>query len=436
MANPGGIFIDPKLTQQDQLVLINLVDDMTAPSGNNGWILRKLRCLNDPKHTKFDPTVFVSYDFHDFAIDSIFSRFLLQPYVKWAQKVVRVETDVVFLTHLILYFFTLVPSAILLFYSFSWGKVALHWFLVLRSVSYTLLMHQHIHGGGVLAKRYAWFDRVFPYILDPIMGHTWNTYYYHHVKHHHVEGNGPADLSSTLRYQRDDTLDFIRYLVRFLLLVDLELPYYFVRKGQAMNAFKLLVSEASNFMVIYFLATRVHFKATFSTLLVPLLVMRVGLMVGNWGQHAFVDEDNPDSDFRSSITLIDVASNRECFNDGYHTSHHLNPRRHWRDHPIAFMKQKHDYAGERALVFHNIDFIMITIRLLRKDYAHLAKCLVPIGDQIRMSLKERAEMLERKTRKFTEDEIARKFRKRSWVLGVRGVSNNEKRCVPSSLSSV
>ena len=30
------------------------------------------------------------------------------------------------------------------------------------------------------------------------------------------------------------------------------------------------------------------------------------MMVGNWGQHALVDEVEPDSDFRSSITLIDV----------------------------------------------------------------------------------------------------------------------------------
>ena len=29
-------------------------------------------------------------------------------------------------------------------------------------------------------------------------------------------------------------------------------------------------------------------------------------MVGNWGQHAFVDEVDPNSDYRSSITLIDV----------------------------------------------------------------------------------------------------------------------------------
>ena len=43
------------------------------------------------------------------------------------------------------------------------------------------------------------------------------------------------------------------------------------------------------------------------------------MMMGNWGQHAFVDEDAPDSDLRSSITVIDVPSNRLSFNDGYHT---------------------------------------------------------------------------------------------------------------------
>ena len=39
----------------------------------------------------------------------------------------------------------------------------------------------------------------------------------------------------------------------------------------------------------------------------PLVMIRAGLMIGNWGQHALVDEVEPDSDFRSSITLLDVA---------------------------------------------------------------------------------------------------------------------------------
>ena len=83
--------------------------------------------------------------------------------------------------------------------------------------------------------------------------------------------------------------------------------------------------------------------------------------------------------------------------------------RHWREHPVAFMKSKDLYASQHALVFHNIDYIMITVRLMMKDYATLAKCMVPIGDQIGMSLEERAALLRRHTRRFTDEEIRMKF---------------------------
>lgn len=55
---------------------------------------------------------------------------------------------------------------------------------------------------------------------------------------------------------------------------------------------------------------------------------------------------------------------------------------------------------------------MMTLSLLRKDYAHLAKCMVPIGErQIRMTMDERITMLKRHTKAFTEEEIKAKFRK-------------------------
>ena len=103
-------------------------------------------------------------------------------------------------------------------------------------------------------------------------------------------------------------------------------------------------------------------------------------------------------------------SNRYCYNDGYHVSHHLNPRRHWREHPVHFVQNKGTYGREQALVFHNIDYLMLTVRLLLRDYDHLARCLVPLGPtQIAMSTAERAAMLRRHTRRFTEDEIREKF---------------------------
>ncbi len=54
---------------------------------------------------------------------------------------------------------------------------------------------------------------------------------------------------------------------------------------------------------------------------------------------------------------------------------------------------------------------MITVKLMQKDYHHLAKCLVPIGDQINLTMEERVTLLKRHTRKFTAEEIRQKFRK-------------------------
>ena len=54
---------------------------------------------------------------------------------------------------------------------------------------------------------------------------------------------------------------------------------------------------------------------------------------------------------------------------------------------------------------------MISLRLLCKDYEHLAKCLVPMGDQIGLTMEGRVALLKKLTRKFSEEEIQTKFRK-------------------------
>ena len=109
--------------------------------------------------------------------------------------------------------------------------------------------------------------------------------------------------------------------------------------------------------------------------------------------------------------MLIAQSNRHCFNDGYHTSHHLNPRRHWKAHPAAFLAAKHKYQTEGALTFANIDYIMITISCITKNFDRLAEALVPMGDQIGMSHEEKVEMLRSKTKKFTEEDIREKFLK-------------------------
>ena len=387
-----------------------------------------MKNVNDPKSDVFETTVFSTWDLSNFKNPNLRKR-IIDSYVNWAKGVVRTETDVIMITHLLTYLCTSIPSASYLFYNFHWWHGVIHTAVQLYYMGpYTLLMHQHIHMRGVLNKKYALVDFFFPYIFDPLMGHTWNSYFFHHVKHHHIEGNGPNDLSSTVRYQRDSVLDFLHYVGRFFLLVWFDLPRYFLRNKKPSLALKAGGCEIANYIFLYSMYRFVNPSATSFVFLIPLALMRIALMTGNWGQHAFVDETEPDSDFHSSITLIDAPvsgtstvrpthvltasqSNRYCYNDGYHTSHHLNPLRHWREHPIAFLSQKQQYSDKRALVFYNIDYFMLTITLLSKNYEHLARCLVPMGEQMKMTMDERVDMLKRKTRRFTEEEIAEKWGK-------------------------
>ncbi|KAI0158705.1 hypothetical protein BJ166DRAFT_309551 [Pestalotiopsis sp. NC0098] len=386
-------------------------DNVQPLSDEDEKTLSYLNALNDVTSSDFEPTVFQGSDYDGIDWKKPFNQYVLKHYIRAARSIVRVETDVVMLTHLLLYFTTSVPSAAFLFFgSFTWIHGVLHSLMQLSYMgAYTLMMHQHIHQRGVLHKSLGLFDSTFPYLLDPLMGHTWNSYFYHHVKHHHVEGNGPGDLSSTMSYQRDRFLHFLHYVGRFIVLVWAELPIYFVSRKRHVLGLKTLFWELSSYVLLYS-AFKYNRQAAICVLLVPFVLMRLGMMVGNWGQHAFVDPDEPDSDYRSSITLIDVPSNRYSFNDGYHTSHHLNPMRHWREHPNSFLKQRHVYASQNALVFHNIDYIFITIKLMMKDYEHLAKCLVPIGEeQLAWSMEERMEHLKSRTRQFTPEEMKLKY---------------------------
>ena len=305
--------INPLLLKSDLIVLQNLLQDIRDRDGrksqdptdsfatyNDQSSMRALDEAHD------ETTVFTSWDLQNLPTGKGFRAEILHIYITWAQGIVRNPVDVVFLTHIILYFGTSVPSAAFSFYHFTWAHAIFHCLLQLSYCgSFTLMLHNHIHNNGLLKKKYAWFDHTWPYILEPLMGHTWDSYYYHHVKHHHVEGNGPDDLSSTIRYQRDDLSHFLMYVGRFIAFIWIELPLYFLRKRKPGLAFKAAASEIATYLFIYF-AARKSFYPTLFVLIIPLFLMRIGLMVGNYGQHALVDDLDPASDFRSSITLIDV----------------------------------------------------------------------------------------------------------------------------------
>jgi hypothetical protein len=277
------------MAEQDSIVLQGL--ESTSDNREENDAIDNLRILNEPDTTA--PRI------------PRFPEIYLDPYIRLGRQVVRHPADVAMFTQLILYPSSLILSAIYLYRNFSWFWAIAHWaWQPWGVISYTLMRHQHIHHGGILKPRYGWIDHLFPYITDLFFGHTWNSYYYHHVKHHHCERNGPADLSSTMRYQRDSLKSFLQYVGRFF-LIEFELPLYFWRKGMKSVSFKVAFWETVNLLTIYFLLSYVNARATVFVFILPLVQFRLFAMVGNWGQHAFIDRVNPDSDISSVITVID-----------------------------------------------------------------------------------------------------------------------------------
>ncbi|KGO55694.1 hypothetical protein PEX1_063580 [Penicillium expansum] len=124
--------VDPQLTLPDLLVMKELLSQNESDNEQNSSskdTIQKLKSLNDTSDADFDPTVFQFWETHLLRekLPHPIRQHILEPYIRWAQGIVRFPTDVVMLTHLLLYLTTSIPSALCLYcYHFSWIHGLLH----------------------------------------------------------------------------------------------------------------------------------------------------------------------------------------------------------------------------------------------------------------------------------------------------------------------
>jgi hypothetical protein len=244
---------------------------------------------------------------------------------------------------------------------------------------FVLMLHCTSHR-RLFKRPWVWMNNYIPWVLGPFFGESPETYFAHHVGMHHPENNLEADLSCTMAYQRDSALDFARYFLRFLFLVLGDLARYMVRKGRRGMMVRLLIGELGFYAVVFGLMW-VNWRATLVVLIVPFVVVRFAMMAGNWAQHAFIDASAPGNCYRNSITCINSAYNRRCFNDGYHIGHHIKQTRHWTEMPEDFRRNLTTYDAEGAIVFEGVDFFLVWAALMVRGYEWLAERYVPLGAQ-------------------------------------------------------
>lgn len=134
--------------------------------------------------------------------------------------------------------------------------------------------------------------------------------------------------------------------------------------------------------------------------ILPLILSRIVMMMGNWAQHSFVDVEDPSNDYKNSITCINAKYNHKCWNDGYHISHHIKPAMHWTLHPEHLQDNLDEYAANKALVFEGVDFLFVWKNLMAKNYTVLEEHLVNVNGMFDSS-EEAIELMKRRTAKIS-----------------------------------
>ena len=300
-------------------------------------------------------------------------------------KYINDERDLPFIHLLTMIHLIVIPWAILFFTPLFQG--ALWWLLYIPyayvSQSYFkgrfgLMFHCMCHR-PMFKKGYAWLHQYTTWFVAPFFGNTPETYFAHHIVMHHVENNQEEDASSTLKYRRDNPIDFLKYLGRFLLIGFVDTFMYLFNRKRKKVYTRMTLGEFS-FYVFCVLMCFVNFKATLMIFIVPVIYARFIMMMGNWTQHSFIDQSDPAGHFSSVYNCINNSYNQNCWNDGYHSIHHLNPSLHYTDIPKTFLKNKDQFVKNKTFIFDGIHYLHIFFWLMTKSYDKLADHLVNIDN--------------------------------------------------------
>ena len=323
-------------------------------------------------------------------------------------RYIKDKRDLPFIYLLIKVTALLLPLALLLYLPFITGwlwwlvAIAFQTFNTLLRTPFGLMMHAISHK-QLFKTKYKKSIYYITWFIGPFMGYTPETYFSHHIGMHHPEGNMPDDDSSTMFYQRDSLRDYLKYTAEFIFTGLAGLISYLKKKNRKKLAKRALTGEMFFFIVCIFLCF-VNWKATMVVFIFTFFIWRVFMMLGNWTQHAFIDPENPQNPYKSCINCLNIRYNHIAWNDGYHSSHHLNPSLHWTDHPSSFTNNKQAYAENKAVIFEGLDYAAIFFYLMRKRYDLLAKNFVNINNTFK-SDEEVMTLLKERTRKFENYKI-------------------------------
>jgi fatty acid desaturase len=293
--------------------------------------------------------------------------------VEWAARLLNDQRDIVFVD-LIIQCAAFAALGVGLFFTgrYIWYLAPLYWLLGAGVLLDRFILMLHCTSHRPLFKpAFRHLNLIIPWLLGPFFGETPESYFVHHLGMHHREENGFTDASSTMRYRRDRLDHWLRYACRFQVLGLIDLVRYLRRLRSTRLLVRLVRGESAYWLAVGGLAA-LNIPATLVVFVIPMVAVRLLMMAGNWGQHAFICANHSSNPYRSSLTCINTRYNRRCFNDGYHINHHVEPRRHWTEYPSELQMNLDRYGAEDAIVLSDIDFFGVWLCLMLRRWKALA----------------------------------------------------------------
>jgi fatty acid desaturase len=338
------------------------------------------------------------------------SKEKLSGYEKFWMKYINDKRDLPFIHLLTAIHILVIPTAIFLYtpvlQGWYWWLLYIPYFYISQLYfkgRFGLMLHCISHR-KLFKKGYTWLYHWTIWGVCPFFGHTPETYFIHHMAMHHVENNMPDDASSTLAYRRDSVWDFMKYVARFLFLGFRDTFMYLFNKRRKKLYMRLTYGEWAFYLFCVGMCF-VNLHATLWIFIIPFVFARIVMMLGNWTQHSFIDETDPENNFTSAINVINTPYNHTCWNDGYHTVHHLRPAMHYTDIPAEFLRLKSTFAEKKTFIFDGIHYLHVFVYLMGKRYDKLADHLVNLNGNTFASREEAIALMKRRVQKITVEQL-------------------------------
>eukprot|EP00051_Salpingoeca_urceolata_P004525 m.65608 g.65608 ORF g.65608 m.65608 type:complete len:428 (+) comp13677_c0_seq2:140-1423(+) len=203
-----------------------------------------------------------------------------------------------------------------------------------------------------------------------------SSFAYGHSVNHHKYNNGPQDVISTADKPRDDYVNFLSFLPRFLLYAtNVSTTWQFWSEGNRMVAVKMVVGSL---WWLGFVVGVGYFHTMFALtfLVYPLLENVMLLACINWCWHGFIDPKDPEDGYVGSVTIYNGPIN--VLNEDYHVVHHQYPGVHWTKHEDRYHKHfdRGEYADHKATCFTDTHVFELFFVIILADYDYLVEHFV------------------------------------------------------------